>query len=249
MEKNKITQSVKKSFPWIARVLALIAILAFFLPFCTVSCSGQKLDTMSASEMAFGKEFSVMGETEKIDGDAKVLVLLLLPLVVIGCSFIKKHIVSFITYVAEAISLLLYNNYILKSVKEACEQYNCALHTEIGYVLFQAHGWLMLAIGVIGIISVIVLSDKKDETEIVLSDRPFPKAEDTDGASKSVKKPKKEEVSPETIVLRTEAGRTASTANTSSEAPSIDKEWKKPEEPSKQENLDEKALWNRPTGF
>lgn len=248
MEKNQISQTVKKSFPWIARVLALIAILAFFLPFCTVSCSGQDLDTMSASEMAFGKEFSVMGETEKVDGDAKVLVLLLLPLILVGCSFIKKHLVSFITYVAEAISVLLYNSYILKSLREACAEYNCSVRTEIGYVLFQVHGWLMLAIGVIGILVVIVLSDKKanDDDGFVLSDRPFPKQEDAEeSTSESTKVTTFEEPKPETIVLRTESVNPA----TMVKKPDETKEWKKPDEPAKKANRDDKDLWNRPTGF
>ena len=249
MEKNQISQTVKKSFPWIARVLALIAILAFFLPFCTVSCSGQELDTMSASEMAFGKEISSMGQTQKVDGEAKVLVLLLLPLIVIGCSFIKKQLVSCISFVAESVLVLLYNNYLLKSLREVCADYNCSVRTEIGFVLFQVHGWLMLAIGVIGIIAVIVLSDKdkSDDTEFVLSDRPFPKPEDVVEATKSPRERMNEEPKPEAIVLRTESVSPTTAVKDSSETLPRDKEWKKPEEPLKKSNKND--LWNRPTGF
>lgn len=267
MDEHQINQTVKKGFPWVARVLALIAIIAFFLPFCTVSCSGQDLDTVSAAQMAAGKEFSAMGQSERVDGDAKVFVLLLLPVAVIGFSFIKKHIVGFVAYIAEAIAVLAYNSYLLNEAKEACQAYNCTVRTEIGYVLFQIHGWIMILLGAAGIIATIVLAKKAAIPDVEQDNSGMNNLKDllkpfSGGDRKSSTTPPSDQQdhrdqkdgcdgskSVEPITLRSNSVETHTSSDSTVIESAYSKEPADPEVTPKEKTRNEKDLWNRPTGF
>jgi len=251
MDENRINRGVKKGLPWIARVLALIAIVAFFLPFCTISCSGQEIDRMSAAQIAAGKEVVAMGESTRVDGDPTAFVLILLPIVVIGISFVRKHIIAYITYICEAVSILLYNSYLVQALEKACREYNCTAHTEIGYVLFQLHGWLMIVIGVIGIVLTLVYEKRKGSS---LDDRPTITPNKNDGCVEPSIPHKGNFASDAgTITIRSDGPRVNSPVNNIIE-PDSDKVWRKEhssaiEEHKEEKEKREKDLWNRPTGF
>ena len=206
MDEKQIEQGIKKGFPWIARVVALVAILAFFLPFCSVSCSGQKIEQLSALQISTGKDIRAMGDSERIEGNPATFILLLLPAAVIGISYVKNHIVSYCAYIVEAISVLLYNSYLLKSVEKACLGYGCTVRAEAGYVFIQLHGWIILLLGVIGIVIPLIFAKKKNfslELKIPLVKKPK-----EDDSTEPVASHKEDEApSIETIVVRSDGPR------------------------------------------
>lgn len=163
MNKSQIEQGVKKGTPWVARALALIAIIAFFLPFCTISCSGQEVDTVNAAEIAAGKEIEFMGESEWVDGDPKAFILLALPLVVLLMSFYKKQIITSTVYIAQAIGILLYNRFLFDTIETTCSDYGCTVHSEIGYMLFQLYGWLIILLGIGSIVATIMIKGTESD--------------------------------------------------------------------------------------
>lgn len=104
----------------ILKLLLLIVELFFFMPFCTVSCSGYDV-SLNGVKSSFG--FEVYGE--KVDGNPLCLLLLILPIVMIAVFFIKKIKQNKMIYLIisgcsliDAIILLVYKSKITSMSEE-----------------------------------------------------------------------------------------------------------------------------------
>jgi hypothetical protein len=65
-------------FKAVASGLRLVALVAFVMPFATVSCGGQDLMTVNGLQAAFGTTYSFAGQTGHADGDGWFVMALLL---------------------------------------------------------------------------------------------------------------------------------------------------------------------------
>lgn len=108
----------------VLKILALIMEICFFLPMITVSCSGQE-KTISGLDATFGTEVSVMGYTEKIDGNMLCILLMVIPLAILAVLFVKKmyeHKFGYLMITAgalvQAIILFQFKSRVIKIVEE-----------------------------------------------------------------------------------------------------------------------------------
>ena len=84
---------------WVIRIAALVAIIAFFLPFCAVSCYGEEVD-LSAGEIAIGRykvesdldDYADEAEMEEIGESCPLALLLPIMSIVV---FILGHYLAF----------------------------------------------------------------------------------------------------------------------------------------------------------
>jgi hypothetical protein len=68
---------------------ALVVLLFFFLPWVTVSCSEQEVDTLSGFDLAVGTEIDLGVGSEQLDPDFLIFVVPLAALVVLGLVFVS----------------------------------------------------------------------------------------------------------------------------------------------------------------
>ncbi len=193
MECTLTQEKVSSVITWSVRVMVIIAILAFFLPY--VSCSaGVTKVVISSAELAVGAdkevEISIFGysdsETVPLDPQPSLFLFLILPVVAGALSLLKEQIAKGLAYLIEGIAFLLFNNHVLQAMRSKLTygEYDLSrytLNTEIGYKLCLFHGWAMILLGVAGIVGwYYFLSKKRTDTVSVV---------DSDAASKVFSKP------------------------------------------------------------
>lgn len=159
MEHSVSQEKVGSVIAWAARIMVLVAILAFFLPYASCSVGKEKVG-FSSAELAVGKDkevsVSFLGRSESkaisLEPHPALFLFLALPLLAGGLSFFKKQIARGIAYFLEGIIFLLYNNYVLRTLRSQFSygEFDLSRYTlnlEIGYKLYQVHGWAMIVLG------------------------------------------------------------------------------------------------------
>ena len=76
-EENDVKIAKRISGKLLLKIFSLVSVLCFFLPFCTVSCSGEKV-AVNGLKSTFGFEIY----EQKIDGNAWCILLLLIPIAI-----------------------------------------------------------------------------------------------------------------------------------------------------------------------
>ena len=152
MEHSVSQEKVGSVIAWAARIMVLVAILAFFLPYASCSVGKEKVG-FSSAELAAGKDkevsVSFLGRSESkaisLEPHPALFLFLALPLLAGGLSFFKKQIARGIAYFLEGVIFLLYNNYVLRTLRSQLSygEFDLSRYTlnlEIGYKLYQVHG-------------------------------------------------------------------------------------------------------------
>lgn len=164
MECTLTQEKVSSVITWSVRVMVIISILAFFLPYASCSVGVTKVD-ISSAELAVGAdkevEISIFGysdsETVPLDPQPTLFLFLILPIIAGGLSLLKEQIAKGLVYLIEGIAFLSFNNHVLQAMrsKHTYGDYDLSrytLNTEIGYKLNLVHGWTMILLGVAGIV-------------------------------------------------------------------------------------------------
>ena len=132
---------------WVLRILAIVGILGFFLPYCMVSCSSEQA-TFSASDLAIGTEIF----DQKIEAQPLVWLLAFIPVAMLILAFACKTIHSkgfwFLT-ILESIGALWVNGEVRNQIAIACGEYNVMYEMQIGYTLIQLFGIMGLIFAVV----------------------------------------------------------------------------------------------------
>ena len=160
MKESNFQEKVRKPVSYVARIIALIAILAFFLPYASCSVGSTKID-VSLADIAVGADkevgVSIFGysesETIPMDAHPVLFLLLLLPAAALAFSWFKNQITRGGAYLVESIVSLLYNNFVMREIQSemsygAYDFSSYVLKKEIGYSLYQLHSWIMLLLGI-----------------------------------------------------------------------------------------------------
>ena len=181
-------EKVSKFISYAARILVLVAILAFFLPYASCSVGSTKID-VSLSDIATGadKEVGVSlwgyseSESVPLDPHPAVFLFLLLPVLALALSFLKKQIARGIVYLVEGISVLIYNSRVMQAIQSEMSygSYDFSryvINKEIGYSLYQLHSWAMLILGAISIAVWFYFSSKSEKSSGLNSPSPNPKS-------------------------------------------------------------------------
>lgn len=159
LEKIQVTEdgdikvsTVKHPAKWIVKRIAVVLIVLFFFPLCTVSC-GEYSKNINGVQSTFG--FNVEGEA--IDGNLLCIVLLLLPIFIFAVFGIrqiegmrKKYLYILVASAVHLISLAVY----FQGVKSAAEEYDAEARFTIWYFLMVL---CVLLIGGIAAIAVMKL--------------------------------------------------------------------------------------------
>ena len=119
MEENEKKLS---TIGWITRISALLAIVCFFFPFCTVSCSGQSYD-ITGTDIAFGMKF---GEYQS-DGYLQFTLLLLVPVLVLALSFLTQKTAAYIVGIAGTVVDLILMFQFTGKLKEETQSLYCTM--------------------------------------------------------------------------------------------------------------------------
>ncbi|MBR0206857.1 MAG: hypothetical protein IJQ45_08980 [Clostridia bacterium] len=177
-------EKVSKIISYAVRILVLVAILAFFLPYASCSVGSTKID-VSLSDIATGadKEVSVSllgyseSESVPMDPHPAVFLFLLLPILALALSFLKMPIARGIVYLVDGISLLIYNSRVMQAIQSEMSygSYDFSkyvINKEIGYSLYQLHSWAMLIIGAASIAAWYHFSTKREESSGLSSSSP-----------------------------------------------------------------------------
>ena len=177
MECALTQEKVSSIITWSVRVMVIIAILAFFLPY--VSCSaGVTKASISPAELAVGAdkdiEISIFGysgsETVQLDPQPILFLFMILPIIAGALSLLKEQIAKGLVYLIEGIAFLLFNNHVLRTMRLKLTYGNYdlsryTLNTEIGCTFYLVHGWAMILLGVAGIVGwYYFLSKKRTDT-------------------------------------------------------------------------------------
>ena len=123
---------------WVLRILAIIGILGFFLPYCMVACSSEQA-TFAVSDLAVGTE--ILGQ--EIEAQPMAWLILIIPALTFIFAFFFKSIQSkalWIMTAIEAIGALWVNAEIKKQIVMACSEYNIMHEMQIGYTMVQIFG-------------------------------------------------------------------------------------------------------------
>lgn len=165
MECALTQEKVSSIITWSVRVMIIIAILAFFLPY--VSCSaGVTKASISPAVLAVGAdkdiEISIFGysgsETVQLDPQPILFLFMILPIIAGALSLLKEQIAKGLVYLIEGIAFLLFNNHVLRTMRLKLTYGNYdlsryTLNTEIGCKFYLVHGWAMILLGVAGIVA------------------------------------------------------------------------------------------------
>ena len=201
-------EKISKIISYAARILALVAILAFFLPYASCSVGSTKID-VSLSDIATGadKEVGVSlwgyseSESVPLDPHPAVFLFLLLPILAIVLSFLKKQIARGIVYLVDGISLLIYNSRVMQAIQSEMSygSYDFSryvINKEIGYSLYQLHSWAMIIMGAASLAVWFYFSSKREESSGLSSSspksNPFEQLDDTEEAASTTTEPGKE---------------------------------------------------------
>lgn len=84
---DAIREKMKRYLPIILRLLALVSVVLFFFPLCTVSCSGEEIG-ISGIKATFGFEEEMTGQ--EVEGNFGFILALVLPLAIFGVFFVKN---------------------------------------------------------------------------------------------------------------------------------------------------------------
>ena len=103
-EINANVSKLMKKAASIIKLLSLVLCILFFFPMFTISCSGVSV-SLSGFDSFIGKTVSVMGVSEKVDGDIGAVFLLLIPLAMLLIFFMKKTLKDKVFLLAAALSV------------------------------------------------------------------------------------------------------------------------------------------------
>lgn len=123
---------------WVLRILAIIGILGFILPYCMVSCSSEQA-IFTAAELAVGTEIL----DQEIEAQPLVWLLVVIPALTLVIAFVCKTVHSkglWIVTIIAAIGALWVNSEIKSQIVLACSEYNIMYEMQIGYTLVQIFG-------------------------------------------------------------------------------------------------------------
>lgn len=117
----------------VLKIFALIMEICFFLPLCTVSCSGQKLP-INGLDATFGTK--AMGET--IEGNILCILLMLIPIAILAVLFMKnlyeKTYAYLITGAVPLVQLIIL--FVFKSrIIEQAEEYSATVKFNNGFYM------------------------------------------------------------------------------------------------------------------
>ncbi len=181
-ERSLTQEKISAIIDWLVRVMVIISIFAFFLPY--VSCSaGITKVSVSSAELSVGAEkeieISFFGYSDSgtvpLDPQPSLFILLILPIVAGVMSLLKKPIAKSLAYLVEGIAFLLFNNHVLQTMRSQLSYGNYdlsryTLNLEIGYKLYLVHSWAMILLGVAGIAGWYYLSPPKRTDAVSLPD-------------------------------------------------------------------------------
>lgn len=131
----------------ILKILALISAICFFIPLCTVSCSGQtaKINGIKAT---FGFQFY----GQKIDGNLSVILLVVLPIAMVLALSIKYLYLNKYIYIAVAVSAIINVGILLRfktKVIETVNYYSSKVEFDRGFYINIIINLLLLVISLL----------------------------------------------------------------------------------------------------
>lgn len=152
-------EKFRKNIPVIVRVAAILMLVCYFIPFCTVSCEGEVLARMTPLEMTTGKEI----EGEYVGGEATVCILIVLPVLALCFSFLKNMSAKSTLYILSGAGILVAINVFLVNGKNEASEFGCDFTPGVGYYLFFIYGLFMIVAGIISLMQRKVKEESSEE--------------------------------------------------------------------------------------
>ena len=132
------TSKLKQYLPRALKIAALVAMVCFFLPLCTVSCSGEEVE-ITGTRATFGIE--AMGE--KVDGNIFYALILLAPAVVLLLP-LKEDISSALLFGGCAVVHLITLNSLKSGVEKQAQQMYATASTTGAFAVAYLAGLCIL---------------------------------------------------------------------------------------------------------
>ena len=133
--------------------LCIIAILAFFLPFCRISCAEETVARPSAMNAVMGELTDTDGDPFSFEAKPAMILMLILPAAALFLMLMKNIAFRSTVQMTEGILIIVLSIVFLNIAKSMAEEELAEAHGSIGFVLYQIHGWLMLLLGLMGLIA------------------------------------------------------------------------------------------------
>lgn len=143
-------QALQPIIVWTARIMAIVAFIAFFLPYGSVSCQGEKIVELSLYDMGAG----MATEYYEHPGDPSVFLLLIIPAASLILSLFKEqvaHITAWCIHGAMGAASLISNGSIFRQFKAICGENLCTAKGEIGHTLMVLYGVILLVVCLAGV--------------------------------------------------------------------------------------------------
>lgn len=142
-----------KFIPNIVRIIAVVVIIAFFVPYCCVSCSDEDVFQMSLSNLATG--FDAFGyEDYHVDAHPIVAILLASPIVILAASFlVRKEVPKACINAFCAVLILYFNSSIANEIKKQCAEAGCMVEMKIANTIYIVSGIALIIISLYSIYS------------------------------------------------------------------------------------------------
>lgn len=151
MSTAAIERAMEPVISWAARILAIMAMIAFFLPYGSVSCQGEKVLQVSLYDIGSGVD--VDGYLPQ-EGDPSVFVLLILPAASLILTLFKEQIAHGAAWAIHGIfgaAVLISNGSIFRQFKEVCQDNLCVGKGEIGHSLMVMYGAVLMVLCFAGV--------------------------------------------------------------------------------------------------
>lgn len=120
----------------ISIIAALFLVFCFFLPWVSVSCSGQPVATVSGQDLAGGRTIEAFGSTERIEGEAILYLVPLSGVMALGLALLSGRTgkgASIMQIVVGVVAvLLLYLTW--SNMQSQIRQYNFEVSLKIGFL-------------------------------------------------------------------------------------------------------------------
>jgi len=159
----------------VAKVLAIVLILGIFLPYATVSCSGEKMVTVKATDLALGSDVEgegLMGDTETYEMDVMPEVTIFCVLVILGLFIMlatkfpldnaKLKVLAVLYGIASLLALYIpsqFQDYVAGLQGDDYGMDVLDINSEFGYTLT-----LIISIVLIVILIMQIVKNSKDQT-------------------------------------------------------------------------------------
>jgi lysylphosphatidylglycerol synthetase-like protein (DUF2156 family) len=130
----------------ISSAAALLLMLCFFLPWVTVSCSGQPVATVSGQDLASGMTVEAFGSSEHLEGETVLYLVPLAGVIALGLALIGGRVGKGLSIaqiiLAVLVSLLLFLTW--NNMQSQIRQYNLDVSLKIGFL-----GSILAVLGII----------------------------------------------------------------------------------------------------